>query len=264
MEEKESDRSENTAIRFKLLGEHNKYLQEELRRVQLECDRRGEEAARWKSIAEEERKSWIQVHDAMNLIRQDVIDVLDGDTYSVHRKLEAEREQNQQLLARRQQWRDHARRSTEAKAEAAQKVRDLEEVVEQLRQKVTDAEAQRDAVAELANAAAEQNAQREERFKGWCERWLRGEVAGLETLAAFAAELTGHTAPEPSYLERRRAVDVARNLSLLNEATDQLKAIETLLQDAGVPLMDTHAHQVGDYIAMMNSRLDSAKEVGNV
>jgi hypothetical protein len=177
--------------------------------------------------------------------------------------VENEESDRSEIAGRQQKFRLLARRAVEEMAAARQQVRDLDLVVEQLRQKVTAVEQQRDDAVKRAEESAAAATARVERFQGWCDRWLRGEVGAFELAAVFAADLSGYTAPQPSFLERRRAVDVAKNLSLLNEAADQLQAIETLLEDVGVPLKGTHAQQVGDYIDMMNKKLSSTKEVGH-
>jgi chromosome segregation ATPase len=243
------------------LTEHNEYLRKRLREEQQQTENLREQAIRWQNQAENHHRSWMRLHSALNLLRQDAMEVLrTHDASYVHRELETEREKNAQLLAKRQQWRDHARRATTAKAEEAQRARELGEVVEELRKKLVEAEEQRDAaVAQAEKVVAERDAQME-RYRLWCERWYKGEVGAIEVIAGITADLGGDPMPHVSEIDRRRAVENARVLSLMNAASDELCDIAKLLALEGVPFEGTVVELVKSYIALMNGRVGTVEE----
>jgi len=243
------------------LAEHNKYLSERLREARQESANLREEAIRWQNQAENHHRSWMRLHSALNLVVWDAQQVMrDHDASSIYQQLTEEREKVAQLLAKRQQWRDHARRATTAKAEEAQRARELDELVEELRKKLVEATEQRDrAAAQAEQVVADRDAQLE-RYRQWCECWNKGEVAAIEVIAGITADLGGSIMPHVSEIERRHAVEHARTLSLMNEATDQLCDIVKLLAAEGVDLVSTPLQLVKDYIQQVRGREAAADE----
>lgn len=242
------------------LAEHNQYLRERLREEQQQTKNLRNELTWWKGVAEKEHQSWFRLHDALNLLRQDTMEVMQGDTYSVYRKLELEREIVAALKAKRKQWGAMARRATEAKAEEAQRARELDAVVEQLRQRLVETERQRDdAVAKAEEVVADQKAKLD-RIEEQCRLWKRGQLDTMTTIAGISGEFAGHPLPDFNAFERVKALGDAQTISLMSEAADQLDAIEAALDGEGVNLVTTHVKQVRDYIELMNGRLSAAEE----
>lgn len=123
-------------------------------------------------------------------------------------------------------YRDLARRATEAKAEEAQRARDLDEVVAGLKRKVTEAELQRDNVTETAKKVIDAMDGQLARIKDQCRIWKRGELDTMSALAGICSEVEGHPLPEPGAWERAKAVDAAKKLTQLRQLRDQVDQIE--------------------------------------
>lgn len=243
------------------LKDHNRYLAERLKSKTRECDNLKEEVLRWNKIAEEEHRSWIRAHDALNLVRADAHQVMqERDASSVYAKLTEERDKYARLLAQRQQWRTLARRATEAKVSEAQRARELDELVEEMRQRLVETERQRDDAIRNAEWVVRQRDLRLSRYRRWCERWYRGEIGAIEVIAGITGDLGGNPLEEPDVLEVRRATEHARTRSLLNEACGKLREIEELLRGEGVDLVTTQVRQVKDYIQMVEGRQTAAEE----
>lgn len=243
------------------IRKHNEYLRTRLREEQQQTGHLREEAARWKRIAEKEHKSWIRAHNALNLVVQDAQQVMEKNgAAKLHRTLLEQREIYERLCAKRQQWRDLARRATEAKVAEAQRARELDELVEELRQRLVETERQRDAtVAKAEQVIADQKAKLN-RIEDQCRLWKRGELDTMTTIAGITGEFTGHPLPDAGVWDRKQAVRHAETISLLNEAEDQLRKIETLLNAQGVELRIDHAQMVADFIDRTTGRVEAAED----
>jgi chromosome segregation ATPase len=216
-----------------------------------------EEAVRQHNRADEEYRSWLRVHDAMNLLRQDAMRVMqENGVASVYRELEAARAERDRLIERRQNVRRLTRTIANAVAEMRQSLEEKDEALEDLRRKVTEVETQRDLALETAKKVIDAKDAQLIRIKEYTARWHRGELGALEAVAGIGAEFDGYPLPTAHALDRARASRAAEAASLLNEATDQLAAIEALLEAEGVGFVNTHVRQVKDYIHLQKVRDD--------
>jgi chromosome segregation ATPase len=211
----ENDTSD-PGFRVRALTEQVRVLQGLLHSKKLECASQRADAERWKSIAEREHKHFIDSHNALNLLRQDAMAVMEKhDAVVVYRQLEAARETAERLGRKLEHRREFSRRTAREMALAREEKRDLEEVVAQLREKVANLETRLEQLAAQAQDVIDQRDAQIRRFRTWCEKWLRGEVGAMETLAALACELNTDLVQEPTVLERRRAVEHAELVALV-------------------------------------------------
>jgi hypothetical protein len=248
--------------RIRLLEESNRYLRERLEEEKKTSEARRDEAVRWQGIAEKEHRSWIRVHDAMNLLRQDATELMEQrDAFSIYRKLAAVREERDQLLAKRQQWRGLARRATNAKAEEAQRARDLEAVVDQLKEKVTEVEQQRDDVEATARKTIEGLTRKIDRIADQTRLWNRGELDTMTTIAGIAAEMNGYPLPEPGAWERAKAQRAAEILSQNRKMSLTLETIEDVLEEAGFGLVNTHVNLVRSVVRYIEQQQEQIAEL---
>lgn len=245
------------------IRKHNEYLRTRLREEQQQTGHLRDEVARWKRIAEKEHTSWIRTHNALNLVIQDAQQVMEKNgAAKLHRTLLEQREIYERLYAKRQQWRDLARRATEAKVAEAQRARELDELVEELRQRLVETERQRDAaVAKAGQVIADQQAKLD-RIEEQCRLWKRGELDTMTAIAGITGEFTGHPLPDSGVWDRQRALRRAEVMSMLNRATDQLHQIEARLNEQGIRLVTTHDQMVADYIDRMTGRVEAAEDRG--
>lgn len=258
------DKTENAVdprVQVRQLEERNRRLQDLLAQSRRREASLLEQAQRWERVAFEERQSWMRTHDALNLLRQDAMRVMEEqNAQSVYHELENEREAHQKLREKRQRWRQFARQSVEMKVLLAQKVRDRDKTIEELRGKLEDAreslEKATDRAQEIINARDEQLT----RIAAWAEKWTRGEVATVEVMAAIAGEFNGSPAPDVSVMERRRAVLHAQTESLMCELGDQLEDIGKLLARADIKPAGTRVEQVEELLKQYRQQQDDINE----
>jgi rubrerythrin len=233
----------------------NRFLRERLYQEHQHIKGLREEVNRWRKATEMTTAALVDANDLLHKTLGDLERIIQSNGVKwLHDELAASRAEVARLRSRRQSWNDLARRATDAKAAEAQRARELDAVVEQLKQKLVEVERHRDQVTANAEVVVAQHQQRNERFRAWCERWYKGEVGAMEVIAGIATELGGNMMEHPSELDRRRAVEHARTLSLMNEATDHLSAIVRLLAVEGVPFRGTALEMVKDYIDRVNGR----------
>lgn len=245
------------------IRKHNEHLRTRLREEQQQTGHLREEVARWKRIAEKAHTSWIRTHSALNLVVQDAQQVMEKNgAAKLHRTLLEQREIYERLYAKRQQWRDLARRATEAKVTEAQRARELDELVEELRQRLVETERQRDAAVEKAERVIADQQAKLDRIEDQCRLWKRGELDTMTTIAGITGEFTGHPLPDSGVWDRQRALRRAEVMSMLNRATDQLHQIEARLNEQGIRLVTTHDQMVADYIDRMTGRVEAAEDRG--
>lgn len=135
-----------------------------------------------------------------------------------------------------------------AKAEEAQRARDLETVVAQLNKHIKLVEQQRDDVAATAKKTVDALDARLQRITEQCRLWYRGELDTMTTVAGIHGEVHGYPLPEPGQWERAKAIRSAELLSQHREMTNQLAAIEAMLQEQGIALVTDHESMVRAYI----------------
>lgn len=123
-------------------------------------------------------------------------------------------------------WKDLARRAAEGKAEAAQKARDLEQALQEMRDRVTEAEKQRDAVEASASKRIKKLEESLDRIRNQARLWNRGSISAMGAIAGVLAELQGFRLEEPSAWERRQHVRIAELEALLREARKELGHVE--------------------------------------
>lgn len=208
------------------------------------------EAQRWQKNAAEEHRSWVRVHDAMNLLREDAQRVLDehGAT-PVHRELQETREKLDKLAEKWSRVRQFARQTVETKARIAQANRDLDEALQGMKERCIELEKQRDELAAQAEKVVAERDRQIATIKEWCERYSKGEFSPMEILAAIHHVADADVMIAPTVLERRRAAEHMHVLMLMNEATDQLTLIEIMLHDEGIPNTESQLQQVRDLLA---------------
>jgi hypothetical protein len=210
-------------------------LREENLRLRRENASLREEAVRHHDRADEEQRSWQRVHDAMNLLREDAMQLMERrDAFSVYSKLEKERctsARLQQMLTRRRQiCRDLAQKM----AAVREGHREIEAVVEELRQKVTLVEQQRDDVDATAQKTIGELQAKLDRIAEQYRLWHRGELDTMSAIAGIGGELSGYKLPEPGVWERAKAARAAELLARHREMSEQLAQIEAILTDAGI------------------------------
>jgi hypothetical protein len=238
----------------------NERLRERLRQEQKQTEALRAKADRWYQSAANLTWALVDANARLNEAQNDLAELSKFNGVQWLRdELACERGKVATLKARRQGWNDLARRATTAKAEEAQRARDLDAVVEELRGKLVKNEQKLEGVISRAEGMVWERDKRERRFLQWCERWQRGEVGAHEVVAGITAELGGHQMEETSVLDRRRAIEHAKTVSIMNEATDQLSAIVRLLAAEGVPFKGTAVELVGDYIARVNGRVAASE-----
>lgn len=243
--------------RIKSLKEHSDYLRKQLSSKAKECINLRDEVARWKRIAEEEHTSWIRTHNALNLLHQDAQAVFNEHSAApLRRELGRLRYENSKLQDRLTQRRELTRRAVNGVVEARQMVSEMQETIDQLLARLDDVEHSRTEAAERAQEIIAQRDEQVRRFKGWCERWLKGEVGSTEVLAALTMMLNCDLTIEASMLDRRRAVEQARTQALMNESTDCLHQIVEVLAGEGVELVDTPLQMVQEYIRRVKEGSD--------
>lgn len=241
------------------LRRHNKHLRERLQTTQQRADRLLAEAQRWRKVAEEERASWMKTHSALNLVVADAQRVMaENGVEGVYARLGEEREKNAQLRTKVEQARKIRRQAVEALSVARQETRDRDAVIEEMRKRLVETERQRDAAVEKAEQVIADQKARLDRIEDQCRLWKRGELDTMTAIAGITGEFTGHPLPEPGVWDRQRALRRAEVMSMLNEATDQLRGIEILLEGEGVGFVNTHVKQVKDYIELMKGRVEAA------
>lgn len=123
-------------------------------------------------------------------------------------------------------WRDLARRAVEGKAEAAQKVRDLEKTLLEMKLKVTEVENQRDAVEASASKRIKELEESRDRIANQARLWNRGSISAMGAIAGILAEVKFFQLEEPGPWERRQHVRIAELEALLHEARKEPGHVE--------------------------------------
>lgn len=259
--EKQENESSDLPSEVQRLSDYSKHLYGRLQEEQRRSSNLHDEALRWQKAAESERVSWMRTHDAMNLLREDASRVLDAHgAQPIYQELEEARERNTKLLASRARWKQLARQSAEAKALIAQHNHELQQVITELMELTNRLDKERNAaVSQAEKIVGERDAQLA-RFRGWCERWYKGEVGAIEVIAGITAELNGSIMAEPSEIERRRAIQHAETVSLLNEATRHLDRIVEAVSDVGIDLVSTPLAMVKDLIVLYRGQEENVNE----
>lgn len=214
-----------------------------------------EEAVRHHNRADEERRSWIRTHDAMNLLREDAMRVMqERGAGALHAELEKARAEVLRLntvLARR---RAVTRRAVEETAEARQKTRDLEDTLKAMRQQVERAEQEKKDVAETAQKVVDARDAQLARITEQCRLWKRGELDTMTAIAGICGEVNGHPLPEPGTWERRKSALHAELMSQHRFMTEELAQIEALMNVEGIALDTTYAAMIEKYIERVDAR----------
>ena len=242
--ERDTDRSEQVT-----------FLQQRVRALIAKNDGLLHEVDRLSRVADSNWKDFIDAHNALNLLAQDANRVLhDHGADGLRKELQTEREAHEKLKAKRKQWMQFARQSVEMKAKLAKDVRERDEVIEQLRQRLTEVAQQRDEVERSAKKVIGDLEAKLARIAEQCELWHRSELDTMTTIAGITGEMRGFPLPEPGAWERAKAVRAAEILSQHREMSLQLGTIEDLLREEGIPLETTHANMVRVYINKMTMR----------
>lgn len=214
-----------------------------------------EEAVRHHNRADEERRSWIRTHDAMNLLREDAMAVLrNNNAASVYSDLEQERYAHQKLKDRRQHWMRFARQSVEMKALLTQKLRDAHAALEEMRQQAERTEQEKKDVAETAQKVIDARDAQLARIADQCRLWKRGELDTMTTIAGICGDVNGHPLPEPGTWERRKSALHAELMSQHRLMTEELAQIEALMNVEGIDLDTTYAAMIKKYIERVDAR----------
>lgn len=253
MENKERDTAD--AERITALEEWGNRLSRALHQERRKSANLREEAARWRDIAEDERTSWQRIHDAMNLLRQDAMAVMEAKGATpLYRELEKVRAENLSLHRTKSRRRAVTRKAVENLAEARQESRDKDAVIVQMNERLNTLEKQRDEAVTQAEDIIRQRDEQVRRFRGWCERWYKGDVGAIEVIAGITAELGGNPMQEVSEIDRRLAVQHAEALSLMSEATSQLGEIVTATADVDIEYNGTPVKLVKDLVSQYEQR----------
>jgi DNA repair exonuclease SbcCD ATPase subunit len=261
MENLESDTSAALAAEVERLSEYSRRLYQQLQEEQRRSERLHDEALRWQKAAEEEHRSWLRTHDAMNLLRADANRVLEEHSaLPVYLELEEARERVAKLLAARARWRKLARQSAEAKSSVSQHNRELQQVITELVELTNRLDEERNAAVSQAEKIISERDVQLARFRGWCERWYKGEVGAIEVIAGITAELGGNIMSEPSEIERRKAIQHAETVSLLNESTDHLTKVVDVISAAGVDFVSTPLDMVKHLVLLYKAQEETINE----
>lgn len=192
------------------LSERIEYLRAKLQEVRSENTSLREQAIRQSKRADEEFRSWIRTHDAMNLLREDAMRVLEeGGARALHAELEAVRAERDKVLARQAQYRKIARDATQAKALVVAELNEAHQVIESMRQHIESAEANATAAANSAQHIIEQRDAVLQHMTEIATSWYKGEKAALNALGEMHV-LLGAGRPVASAIERQRAVHDAQ------------------------------------------------------
>lgn len=252
----EEDDRDALEQRVKQLQKNNDYLRHSIQGKTAENTNLHARVKHLEDAVAQEHKWFLQTHSAMNLLRQDADRVMtENGADDLHHELTEARRRYDDLWNKRVQWRAATRNATNRMAEATQHARDLEEVLEELRQRVTRTEEERDRLAGQAqNVVGERDGQTE-RIKHICERWHRGEIAAMPAVAGILAELRGSKLPEPSDWDRTKALKVEEMRAEITDLTKDLASVNTALSEAGVEIVSTHAVAVRDIVRQRNGAL---------
>lgn len=245
------------------LLQRNAELRERLQEALRDNRSLREEAVRQHARADEKQKAWHRTHEAMNVLRKDAMRVLEEHgARPVYSELETEREAHRRLHEKWQRWRQFARQSIEMKALLTQKVRDLEAALEEMRQRASHAEETAQQAASHAQALVNQRDDQLARIRDCARRWNKGKIGALKAITGVLADLDGFPLPDAidPELERHRELRYAQASSLMNEAADQLAAMERLLDAEGVGRTTTSVQQLKDYIRLQQHRKNPRKE----
>lgn len=253
--------NDKESLQIKYLKEQVQRLVGELHSKRQECERTRREVERWKGIAEHEHRSWVQTHDALNRVWQEAQAVFEAnEAMPLHRELAVKHAEVVQLHKRLTRRRELTRRAVEEVVSARQEKRDLDQTVEQLKERLDQVERSRTEAADRAQEIIGQRDHQLRQFKGWCDRWIKGEVGAMEVIATMTMMLGCDLTLEPTLLDRRKAVQEAKNHSVLQELSNQLGFIEVLLNAEGVMRTGTHAKQVQDYIQLIKGQQAAREE----
>ena len=247
-----------TGIASDRLMEHNQFLRERINQLNGANTSMRAELKRVCDLADKHWKSFIDTHNALNVLREDAQRVLtEAGAWEMRLELDGLREDFARYKTRaresRKVYQELARRAAKAKAAESQKARDLEVALEQMRRKAEQFAAERDGTAKTAEEAVAKLDAKLDRIAEQCNLWHRGELDTMTTIAGITGEMNGHSLPEPGAWERAKAVRAAEIISLLNEATDKISAIEVELEEAGVGFTGDHLQQVKDMIQVAES-----------
>jgi RecA/RadA recombinase len=247
--------------RIRRLEEHNKHLRERLAEEQRTSEACRDEAVRWQGVAEGEHRSRLRAKEEHEMFRRSAMAAIsENGTMVIH-------QENQALYARVHAMQTGAdrrstltRRAVEEMAAARQEKRDLEAVVEQLKEKVTKVERQRDDVEATARKTIEGLTKKIDRIADQTRLWNRGELDAMTAVAGIAAEMNGYPLPEPGAWERAKAQRAAEILSQHREMSEQLGTIQDLLEEAGFAAIVGPVKQVRYALRYYGQQLDRSAE----
>lgn len=239
----------------------NKHLLARLDALQKREEQAREVARQCQAGSELTAKALLDANMTLERLRTDNAALLQFNSGQwLYDELSRERTKVEMFRKKHKSWADLTRRATIAKATEAQRARDLDQLVEDLRIKLVECEQQRDAAITRAEEVVGDQKCKLDRIEEQCRLWRRGELDSMTTIAGITGEFQSHPLPEPGTWDRMRALQQAQTTSLMNEMADKLSAIETLLTDEGVPLKTTQVKQVVDYIDLMRDRVKAAEE----
>ncbi len=132
-------------------------------------------------------------------------------------------------------------------------------IVEQLRAKLTEKERDREILQEQLTGTVQKHERQIGRLRSWCDRWVRGDYGSMEVVSAIAAELRSNLALEPTELDRRRSLQRAQDLALLNKAMSELQRIVEILGAEGIELVETPVEMVEAYIEHAKNQINAAQ-----
>jgi hypothetical protein len=258
----EMENKEKDAFKMRRLQEENRRLCEELKFAR-EANRSHLEQAVRKSLKAERLE--LELANASRELAKARSDVQKLAAYNgslwLSQELQRTRDKYTKLHAKRAQWMSFARNCLDSKVQASQELRDLQSMVNGLKNKADDVARQRDMVEENAAVVIRSYEKQIERIADQCRLWKRCELGALAVLAGITAEVGGYPLPEPGDWERTKAIRSAETLSQVRQLTDQLDRISAVLEDAGVGRTGSYVRQVRELRSLYEGQLAASAEL---
>jgi hypothetical protein len=222
------------------LTQRIKYLQERLRAEERQSRNLRSEAQRWERIAAEEHKSWMNAHNALNLVREDAQRVMrENGVTELQAELDRERELSARLKRKLDQRYDLTRRAVEGKVAATTTATDQAVTIDQMRTQMAQMEENHAKAVESGRKVIQSQQDRAERISEQCRLWKSGELDTMTAIAGITGEMYGHQLPAPGAWERAKAIKEAELRAKVTVMEDQLGQIVDMARNAGIDAVES-------------------------